>query len=95
MGLEDGKVWVNVASWKAEPVITFLVLCLGTLLAYCTFDKYTEIGDQLLANHDFANGLQDCQMAGYRRLGVVGNCCFWAGAVGHLYRKKAKLVDAV
>lgn len=45
-------------------VVIFLVLCLGTILAYHTVDRYNETGPQLLANHDYADGLLGWQVGG-------------------------------
>jgi hypothetical protein len=45
-------------------VSIFLILGLCTVLASCIVDKYTETGEQLLANPDYANGLQGWQVGG-------------------------------
>jgi hypothetical protein len=45
-------------------IINFFMLSLVTVLAYGGIDRYIEVGDQLLHNHDFAHGLQGWQASG-------------------------------
>jgi hypothetical protein len=39
----------------------FLLLCVGTLAAYCLVDVYQETGEQLLVKNDFSDGIQGWQ----------------------------------
>lgn len=52
-------------------VLIFLILCFGTIQAYCLVDRYHEIGGQLLANNDFSDGLQGWLVSGSTTAEVV------------------------
>jgi hypothetical protein len=39
-------------------ITVFSLLCLLTLLAHFTVERYCEVGEQLLQNNDFAAGLE-------------------------------------
>jgi hypothetical protein len=54
-------------------IINFFMLSLVTVLAYGGIDRYIEVGDQLLPNHDFAHGLQGWQASGPATATVLAN----------------------
>ncbi len=47
-----------------KKLTVFLILSLLTILAYCTVDRHREVGEQLLANNYFVDGLQGWQVSG-------------------------------